>query len=113
VRRAIVHAHASRWRRRWRGEISTSTLPGPHGDVDLFAAADERRVVLAALLTLPVRQRATLILRYYEDLTEVETAATLGCSVGTVKSQTVKALSSLRRAGVLLANTHHAEVAHD
>jgi hypothetical protein len=46
--------------------------------------------------TLPARQRAVLVLRYYEDLTEVETARVLGVSVGTVKSQCARALSTLR-----------------
>jgi RNA polymerase sigma factor (sigma-70 family) len=46
--------------------------------------------------TLPARQRAAVVLRYYEDLSEADTAAILGCSVGTVKSQTSRAIAGLR-----------------
>jgi RNA polymerase sigma factor (sigma-70 family) len=52
--------------------------------------------LLQALLALPLRQRATIILRYLEGMSERETAAVLGCSEGTVKSQSARALSALR-----------------
>jgi RNA polymerase sigma-70 factor (sigma-E family) len=70
-------------------------------DVDPASGApsiEERDWVWAAVLRLPRRQRACVVLRYYEDLTEVETAAVLGCSVGTVKSQSAKALAWLEEA---------------
>ena len=51
---------------------------------------------MGALAQLPPRQRAVIVLRYYEDLTEAQTAATLGCAVGTVKSQASAALAKLR-----------------
>jgi RNA polymerase sigma-70 factor (sigma-E family) len=56
-----------------------------------------RDVIGSAILLLPPRQRATLVLRYWEQLTEAETAEVLGCSVGTVKSQTSKAIQRLRK----------------
>jgi RNA polymerase sigma-70 factor (sigma-E family) len=59
--------------------------------------AEERDAVWSALLRLPSRQRACVVLRYYEDLPEREVAEVLRCSVGTVKSQTSRALSKLRR----------------
>jgi RNA polymerase sigma factor (sigma-70 family) len=59
--------------------------------------AEDRDEMWTAILELPVRQRSCLVLRYYEDLSEREAAAVLGCSVGTVKSQTSRALGMLRR----------------
>ncbi len=78
----------------------------PYADVDpgRTAAGPEdgladRDAVWAAVQALPVRQRAVIVLRYYEDLSEEQIAATLGCSRGTVKSQASAALANLRRAG--------------
>ncbi len=91
VRKVMVNTYASWWRRRWRGERPTVALPDqatydPSPDADLWAA----------LGRLPRGQRAVIVLRYYEDLTEAETARVLDCSVGTVKSQTAKAIAKLR-----------------
>lgn len=61
------------------------------------AGPEERDELMAALFKLPRRQRACLVLRFYEDLSEQETARILGCSVGTVKSQTARGLERLRR----------------
>ena len=93
VRRILAREAISRWRgRRWR-ELSSRDLP----DV-LVAAPDvpEREALRTALLRLAPRQRAVIVLRYYEDLTERETADALGISVGTVKSQSRDALARLR-----------------
>lgn len=91
VRRILVTTYASWWRRRWHSEIPTDDLP------DSPAPAGEDGLDLwDAIGRLPRRQRVTLVLRYYEDLTEAETARLLGTSVGTVKSQTAKALAKLR-----------------
>jgi RNA polymerase sigma-70 factor (sigma-E family) len=96
VRRAMFTAHASWWRRRWRGETPVDVVPEP-ARPSTPADPDVRESMRRALLTLPPRQRAAVVLRYFEDLTEVQTAHVLGCSTGTVKSQTFKALETLRR----------------
>jgi RNA polymerase sigma-70 factor (sigma-E family) len=95
VRRILVNTYASWWRRRWNGEIATDELP-ERGTDDAAAASDHGHDLWAAMARLPRRQRAAVVLRYFEDLTEAETARLLGCSVGTVKSQTSKALAKLR-----------------
>jgi len=99
VRRILVNTYASWWRRRWRGELPTDDLPdSPAGDPghDAHAAAGVRHDLWTAMARLPRRQRAVVVLRYFEDLTEAQTAEALGCSVGTVKSQTSKAFAKLR-----------------
>jgi len=99
-RKIMVNTWSSWWRRRWRGEIPTAALPdGPASD--LYAEADRRHVVRAALADLPERQRLVLVLRYHEDLSEGQVANLLGISVGTVKSQSAKALAKLRSNGAL------------
>jgi RNA polymerase sigma-70 factor (sigma-E family) len=95
VRRIIVNTHATWWRRRWRGEEPTGELPELPGEAPQDAVGD-REWLWHALGRLPRRQRAVLVLRFYEDLTEAQVAALLGCSVGTVKSQASKALAKLR-----------------
>ena len=90
VRRVMVNRSVSVWRK-LRREQPLSEQPEPTGtdrphDHELFAAV--RR--------LPSRQRAVIALRYYEDLTEAQTADVLGCSVGTVKSQANRAMAALR-----------------
>ncbi|MFF0366993.1 SigE family RNA polymerase sigma factor [Micromonospora sp. NPDC005087] len=95
LRRVLYTQAASwwRWRRARPPERLGGALPeraGPGDDTDL------RLVLQAALARLTVRQRAVLVLRYYEDRTETETAVLLGCRVGTVKSQTRHALGRLR-----------------
>ena len=113
VRRTLFNTYASWRRRRWHGELSTADLPQQPAEGDQYAAADERHRLLSALDRLPARQRATLVLRYFEDLSERDTAVALDCSVGTVKSQTAKALAHLRTSGVLLDPHQENEVAHD
>jgi RNA polymerase sigma factor (sigma-70 family) len=70
---------------------------------DEAARSDDRDELLRALAELPAGQRTAVVLRYLEELTEAETAAALGCSVGTVKSQTARGLAKLR---VLLDSPH-------
>jgi RNA polymerase sigma-70 factor (sigma-E family) len=96
VRRAMINAHTSLWRRHRR------ETPMPES-FDLTARGagpehyDEVDLVLRALRVLPPRQRAVMVLRYYDDLSEAEIARALGCSPGTVKSQASRALKTLRR----------------
>jgi len=96
VRRSIVNEHASWWRRTWRhrevvdGPL-VELLDPPAGGVEGHDAELWTRVA-----GLPRQQRAVVVLRYYEDLTEAQTAQVLGCTVGTVKSHTSRALGALR-----------------
>ncbi|NES26350.1 SigE family RNA polymerase sigma factor [Micromonospora terminaliae] len=93
LRRALVNNHTSGWRRR-RRESLVADVPdraAPAGDVGPDAV-----VLRRALTSLPAKQRAVVVLRHYEDLTEREVARLLGCTVGTVKSQNARALDKLR-----------------
>ncbi len=95
VRRIMVTTASSGWRRRWTSEVPVPDAPEPAAPA-ATAAYDVTLDLRAALLRLPARQRACVVLRYVEDLSEQQTADALGCSVGTVKSQTAKALARLR-----------------
>jgi RNA polymerase sigma-70 factor (sigma-E family) len=95
VRRVLVNAHVKSGRRRWRGELPFADVPDRLSG-DAFDDADLRQTVQALLPSLPPRQRVVLVLRFYVDLTETAVADLLGCSVGTVKSQTAKGLRNLR-----------------
>ncbi|MBB5123049.1 hypothetical protein AF335_12105 [Streptomyces eurocidicus] len=98
VRRALVNTRTSQWRKRKVEEFPYDDLP----EREAMAAPDPaeaqalRDAMWRAVLRLPVRQRAMVVLRYYEDLTEVQTAELLGVSVGTVKSAVSRALGKLR-----------------
>jgi RNA polymerase sigma-70 factor (sigma-E family) len=95
VRRVMVNTATAWWRRRWRAEVPTEVVPELPGR-DEYATSDHRDALMRALASLPRRQRAVVVLRYYEGLSEVETAEALGCSVGTVKSQAARGLARLR-----------------
>lgn len=96
VRRCLVNEFIS-WRRRRRyHERPVEALADGADPVDLASSVVRKLVVGRALAQLTPRQRAVLVLRFYEDLSEAETAAIMGCSVGTVKSQTNHALARLR-----------------
>jgi RNA polymerase sigma-70 factor (sigma-E family) len=96
VQKMLITQYVTWRRRRWWSEAPTADLPDRAG-----AAANPDVDLARALLSLPRRQRAVIVLRYLQDLTELETARVLGCSVGTVKSQTAKALTVLRRSAAL------------
>lgn len=99
LRRVLINTRTSLWRhRRLVDEFLTDQvpeLPGPTGG-DPAEQQAQRDAVWSAVLRLPARQRAMIVLRYYEDLTEAQTAAVLGVSRGTVKSSVSRALAKLR-----------------
>jgi RNA polymerase sigma-70 factor (ECF subfamily) len=95
VRTTMTRTAISWWRRSWRAEQPTAEPP----EVvvrDHTEHTDNRDLVWQALSTLPAAQRAVLVLRFHADLTEAQAAETLGVSVGTIKSQTSRALAKLR-----------------
>lgn len=100
LRRVLVNTWSSWWRRKWRGEVPTSEMRET-ATQDEYAAVDRRDAVRNALARLPKRQRAVVVLRFHEDMTEAQVAAAIGVSVGTVKSQAAKALAKLREDAAL------------
>lgn len=98
ARKMLVNEHASGWRRLWRHRetvADTTAHDIPVGGIEYDGVAD---VLWTAVRSLPERQRAVVVLRYYEQLSERETAEALGISTGTVKSQASRALATLRSA---------------
>ncbi|TWF99361.1 SigE family RNA polymerase sigma factor [Kitasatospora viridis] len=98
LRRILVTSNIDRFRKRRLTEYPTGDLLEPSGPhpADASAQVDQRQVLFAVLATLPARQRAVVVLRYWEDLAEAQVADALGCSIGTVKSQAAKGLAKLR-----------------
>jgi RNA polymerase sigma-70 factor (sigma-E family) len=98
MRRAMYHAQITIWRRRQRlRETPTAHVPERPDHRDEIGATDRRLALRHALMRLGPRQRAVLVARYFEDLSEEQTAALLGCSSGTVRSQLHRALARLRQ----------------
>lgn len=97
VRRVLVTTYSSWWRRAWKAEEATGRCPDVADARDDAAQVDLRELLLSALSELPRRQRLAVVLRYYCDLSEVDTAEAMGCSVGTVKSQAARGLARLRQ----------------
>jgi RNA polymerase sigma-70 factor (sigma-E family) len=99
LRRTLYHLAADGWRRRgrWRGKLAAlrAQVPAEASSKDV-AAVDLRDALVRMLDQLPPRQRAVVVLRYWEQRTEAETAALLGCSEGTVKSAASRGLRRLR-----------------
>jgi RNA polymerase sigma-70 factor (sigma-E family) len=106
VRQIVINENRNRFRKRRVTERLTDSPPEPVLiDVpwtDAIREYDERSALMAALQRLGPRQRAVIVLRYWMDLTEHETAAALNCSVGTVKSQASRARAALRQAAELV-----------
>jgi RNA polymerase sigma-70 factor (sigma-E family) len=96
ARKAVVSAFLDASRKRSSTERPTADHPDRASGEDLASAVADRAALMTALARLPERQRACVVLRYFEELDVRETAAVLGCSEGTVKSQTSRALASLR-----------------
>ena len=97
LRRTLTHLAVDGWRRhgRWLvrlGLLRTAGTAAPDGT----AVVDQRDQLVRMLTQLPSRQRTTIVLRYWEELSEAETAEVMGCSVGTVKSATSRGLQRLR-----------------
>ena len=100
--RTVMARTAIGWRsRRWSSEYPMDPLPDNMASGDAFADVDRLDLVRRALMSLPVEQRAVVVLRYFDDCTEAETARVLGCSIGTVKSRASRALTALRDSGLL------------
>ncbi|MGA5761512.1 SigE family RNA polymerase sigma factor [Nonomuraea bangladeshensis] len=95
ARRALVNQYIS-WRRRLARVTELPRAEPPDRPYSTEDSTVVRIVMLRALAQLPPRQRAVIVLRYYEDLTEHETAKLLSCSIGTVKNQAHHALARLR-----------------
>lgn len=105
VRRILYTRHVSWWRRSRHETPADDVRPAGDGREDALAEGTVRRLTVEqALARLAPKQRAVLVLRYFEDLTEVQAAAALGVSVGTVKSQTRDALARLRQVAPELAD---------
>jgi RNA polymerase sigma-70 factor (sigma-E family) len=96
ARRVLINLAASLWRRRLRAPLLALTAAGDPGAPDPTAAFADRAELWEAVMALPPRTRAVLVLRYFEDLSEAETAAALGCSIGSVKSQASRGIARLR-----------------
>jgi len=96
VRRAIVNSWASWRRRRWWGDRATDAVPEVQAVGDVAAEAAVRVTVQRALRSLTARQRAVLVLRVFDDLSEAHVAQVLDCAIGTVKATLAHAVAKLR-----------------
>lgn len=102
VRRILVNCNTNRFRRK-RPAILFGAEPPEVPEPDATARIDQRDALRIALLNLPPRQRAAVVLRYWDDLPEAEVAQVMGCSVGNVKSQAARGLAKLRADPALAA----------
>lgn len=96
LRRMLINTRRSWWRVGWRREAPVASIPDCAGEADGQDRHAVAETVRQALGALPARQRAALVLRYFEDLPEAQVADLLGCSVGTVKTHTHRGIRRLR-----------------
>jgi RNA polymerase sigma-70 factor (sigma-E family) len=98
LRRTLYHLAADRWRQQsaWRRQLRLLRIGLRTAETDPFAEVELRDSLVRLLRRLPPRQRAAVVARYWEQLSEAEAAEVLGCSVGTVKSATARGLRRLR-----------------
>jgi RNA polymerase sigma-70 factor (sigma-E family) len=96
VRRVMVNTWATWARRKWRSERATGTVPDGPAPGDVATDVAVRMAIQGALASLTARQRAVLVLRVFDDLSEAQVAQVLDCAVGTVKSTMSQALAKLR-----------------
>lgn len=96
AQRVLINAFISARRRGWVREDPSDTVPDVPAPSNEVVIAEQRLVLTRALSRLPARQRAAVVMRYFGDLTEQQTADALNCSLGTVKSQVARALDKLR-----------------
>ena len=94
VRKVLIRTFIDDGRRGWWRRERPQEIPVEHEAAP--APADDRLMLLQALAKVPARQRAVLVLRYFDDLSVAEAASVMGCSQGTVKSQTARGLDALR-----------------
>jgi len=96
ARKVLLSLFLTSRRRLWHRELPFAAVPDL-ADAGQLTEAEDRRGLWPALMGLPVQQRAVLVLRYFEDLTEAEIAVVLGCSPGAVKTHAARGLDRLRR----------------
>jgi RNA polymerase sigma-70 factor (sigma-E family) len=96
ARKVLVSLFLSSRRRFWNSELPFASVPD-QVTAGLLDAAEDRRGLWPALLALSAQQRAVLVLRYFEDLTEADIAAVLGCSPGAVKTHASRGLDRMRK----------------
>ncbi|MEU8425168.1 SigE family RNA polymerase sigma factor [Micromonospora sp. NPDC048835] len=97
VRRMLVNAHNSWWRRRSSREIAVAVVLDEAGTMDEADGVAERDALWRLVCALPARQRTVIVLRYYEDLDDTSIAEILACSAGTVRTHASRALAALRQ----------------
>lgn len=97
LRKILVNTQRSWWRALWRRELPVEGLPDRADPVDGGERYAVAEVVRQALAALPVRQRTALVLRYFEDLSEAQTASLMGCSVGSVKTHAHRGVQAMRK----------------